>query len=345
MGSSFGGHRFALTPCGVALPPLVVVCGSETRRPARHCLRGKDPPVSLLVTGSIAIDTVETPHGRVENALGGSSIYFSLAASQFARVRLVGVVGEDFDLSRLDPLRERSIDVSGVEVRRGSRTFRWEGRYQGAMNDAETVGVELNVLAERGAELPAAFLDSRFVFLANTHPAIQAEFARRLSAARLIVCDTMNLWIQNEPAALRETLARVHGLVLNEGEARLLTGKSNLVSAGRDILKLGPRFVVIKKGEHGSLLVSSDDLCQIPAYPTERTVDPTGCGDTFAGAMMGYLAAQDRIDAATLRAAMARGSVTASFVIESFSVDALAAVTPDALAKRLTQLQQMSRFE
>ncbi len=301
--------------------------------------------MSLLVTGSIAIDTVETPHGRVENALGGSSIYFSLAASLFAKVRLVGVVGEDFDPRLLEPLRRKAIDVSGVEVRRGSRTFRWQGRYAGAMNEAETVGVELNVLAERGAELPAAFLDSRYVFLANTHPAIQAEFARRLSAARLIVCDTMNLWIQNEPAALRDALARVHGLVLNEGEARLLTGRTNLLSAGREILKLGPRFVVIKKGEHGSLLVARDDTCQIPAYPTERTIDPTGCGDTFAGAMMGYLAAQDRIDPPALRAAMARGSVTASFVIESFSIDALAAVTPADVAARLAELQQMARFD
>lgn len=301
--------------------------------------------MSLLVTGSIGIDSVETPHGKVENVLGGSSVYFSLAAALFSPVRLVGVVGEDFQASLLDPLRARRIDVSGVEVRRGSATFRWQGRYEGAMNEAQTVGVQLNVLAEHGPQIPAAFLDSRHVFLANTHPALQGEFARRFAQADLIVCDTMNLWIENEPARLRETLGLVHGLVLNEGEARLLSGQTNLVSAGRKILTHGPRFVVIKKGEHGSLLVARDDLFQIPAFPTERTIDPTGCGDTFAGAMMGYLASRGRSDAAALRAAMARGSVAASFVIESFSIDALAAVTPEALDRRLGQLREMCRFE
>ncbi|MEP0847880.1 MAG: sugar kinase [Phycisphaerae bacterium] len=301
--------------------------------------------MSLLVTGSIGIDSVETPHGRVENVLGGSSIYFSLAASLFTRVRLVGVVGEDFDPRLLDPLRDKKIDVSAVEVRKGSRTFRWKGKYVGAMNEAETVGVELNVLAERGAQIPDAFVDTPYVFLANTHPRLQLGFARRMHASKLIVCDTMNLWIENERPALLETLAAVHGLVLNEGEARLLTGEHNLITAGRAILKLGPRFVVVKKGEHGSLLVSPDDLFVLPAYPTERTIDPTGCGDTFAGAMMGYLASQARLDGRALRAAMARGSVTASFVIESFSIEALAACTPERVEQRLAELRRLSAFD
>lgn len=301
--------------------------------------------MSLLVTGSIGIDTVETPHGRAENVLGGSSIYFSLAAALFTHVRLVGVVGEDFDLSLLAPLREKGIDVSGVEVRRGSRTFRWSGRYAGAMNEAETVGVELNVLVERGAEIPPAFRDSRFVFLANSHPALQQTFAGQMRHAELIVCDTMNLWIQNEPDALRQTLRSVHGLVLNEGEARLLTGMSNLISAGRAILELGPRFAVVKKGEHGSLLVSRDDLFALPAFPTERTIDPTGCGDTFAGAMMGFLASQPRVSPRTLRAAVARGTAVASFVIESFSIDALTRVTPVDVDARLATLRDAAQFD
>ncbi|HMQ16173.1 MAG TPA: PfkB family carbohydrate kinase [Phycisphaerae bacterium] len=301
--------------------------------------------MSLLVTGSIALDSVETPHGTANDVLGGSAVYFSLAAAVFAPVRIVGVVGEDFEPRLLDPLASRRIDVSGVEIRRGSRTFRWRGRYQGAMNDAETVGVQLNVLAERGATVPPAFMDSRCVFLANTHPALQLGFAQTLSKAELIVCDTMNLWIENEREALLRTLCAVHGLVLNEGEARLLTGKSNLVSAGREILKLGPRFAVIKKGEHGSLLVSHDDLFVAPAYPTERTIDPTGCGDTFAGAMMGYMAAHRSYDRMALRRAMLHGSVTASFVIESFSIDALTRVTPEDVAERLRELRDMIRCD
>lgn len=301
--------------------------------------------MSLLVTGSIGIDTVETPHGRVENALGGSSIYFALAAALFTQVRLVGVVGEDFDLHRFEPLRKKGIDLSGIEVRRGSRTFRWTGRYQGAMNDADTLGVELNVLAERGAEIPPTFRDSRFVFLANTHPALQRAAIDAVPQAKLIVCDTMNIWIAGERAELLKTLARVNGLVLNEGEARLLTGTQNLVTAGRRILEFGPRFVVIKKGEHGSLLVSRDDLFVMPAYPTENTIDPTGCGDTFAGGMMGYLAAQPVFDVHALRRAMLHGSVLASFVIESFSIDALAAVTTQRLQERLAKLLQIAKLE
>ncbi len=301
--------------------------------------------MSLLVTGSIGLDTIQTPAGTHADILGGSAVYFSLAGALFTDVRMVGVVGEDFDLRRFDPLRGKRIDLRGVEVRKGSRTFRWHGKYVGAMNEAETVGVQLNVLAERGAPLPPEFLDSRFVFLANTHPALQQEFARQLTRAELLVCDTMNLWIEKEPVELRKTLACVHGLVLNEGEARLLTGHTNLVTAGRDILKLGPRFVIIKKGEHGSLLVSTDDLAVIPPYPTERVVDPTGCGDSFAGGTLGYIAAQGRLTPPILRAAMARGSVVASFVIESFSVDALAAVTPAQVEQRLAELRALVRFE
>jgi sugar/nucleoside kinase (ribokinase family) len=301
--------------------------------------------VSLLVTGSIGIDTVETPRGRAEGVLGGSAVYFSLAAAIFSEVRVVGVVGDDFDAEHLQRLRDRGVDTRGVEIRRGSRTFRWHGRYAGAMNEAHTVDVKLNVLAEAGAKIPGEFLDSRYVFLANTHPVLQREFAAQLGAAKLIVCDTMNLWIETELHELRQTLAAVHGLVLNDGEARLLTGETNLVTAGRQILKLGPRFVVVKKGEHGSLLVSADELCAVPAYPTEQVRDPTGCGDAFAGALMGYLASQGRHDRKTLRAAMARGAVVASFVIESFSVDALTGVSQADVQRRLDELARIARFE
>lgn len=301
--------------------------------------------MSLVVTGSIGIDSVETPHGKRDDALGGSAVYFSLAASLFSEVRLVGVVGEDFDMNMFAPLRDKRIDTAGVEVRSGSKTFRWHGRYTGAMNEAETVKVELNVLAERAATVAEAYRDSDFVFLANSHPSIQEQFAAQFPKAKLIVADTMNLWIDNERDALLEMLKSVHGLVLNEGEARMLTGESNLITAAREILKLGPRFTVIKKGEHGSLLMSADDLFVIPAYPTEKTIDPTGCGDTFAGAMMGYLARAGAADATTMRAAMARGSVLGSFVIESFSVDALASVAESDVEARLAELRKITVFE
>ena len=301
--------------------------------------------MSLLVTGTVGLDTLETPLGRAENVLGGSATYFALAASHFTDVRLVAAVGADFDLRLLDPLRAKRVDTRGVEVRQGSRTFRWHGRYAGAMNEAQTVDVQLNVLLERGSPIPPAFADSRFLFLANSHPVLQREFAAQLPHAELLVCDTMNLWIESQPDELRRTLAVVHGLVLNEGEARLLTGETNLVRAGRAVLKMGPRFVIIKKGEHGSLLVSADDLCVIPAYPTENVVDPTGCGDSFAGGTLGYLAALGRCDRAALRAAMARGSVVGSFVLESFSVDALSRVTAADVEQRLATLRGMTNFD
>ncbi|MBU0638756.1 MAG: sugar kinase [Planctomycetes bacterium] len=301
--------------------------------------------MSLLVAGSIGIDTVETPGGRADDVLGGSAIYFALAASLFTEVRVVGVVGEDFDMNLLAPLRERRIDLRGIEVRPGSKTFRWHGKYFGTMNERETVSVELNVLGEQGAPVPEEFIDTRLVFLANTHPQIQRTCAERMASAELVVCDTMNLWIANELEELRRTLGCVHGLVANDEEARLLTGRSDLVGAGREILELGPRFVVIKKGEHGSLLVMDDDLFLMPAYPTARVVDPTGCGDSFAGAMMGYLAAKGWHDRATLRSAIACGTVVASFVIESFSIEALAATTPADIKRRTAELAGMVRFD
>lgn len=301
--------------------------------------------MSLLVTGSIGIDTVETPTGRADDALGGSAVYFALAASLFTPVRMVGVVGADFDPALLAPLVDRGVDTRGVEVRPGSKTFRWHGRYVGAMNERETVRVELNVLAEHGPPIPPRFTDSKYVFLANTHPALQQEFARQLTGAQLIVADTMNLWIENEPDALREVVGLVHGLVLNESEARLWSDKSNLVTAGREILKLGPQFVIIKKGEHGSLLVSRDDLFLMPPYPTENVVDPTGCGDSFAGGLMGYIAARGRLDRGVLRSAMARGSIVGSMVLESFSIQALASMTGAEVENRLTTLREMTRFD
>jgi len=300
--------------------------------------------MSLLVTGSIGIDTVETPFGKRQDVIGGSAIYFGYAASFFAPVRLVGAVGEDCPKALLNVFEGRSVNTSGLEIRKGSKTFRWHGSYLKDMNEAVTVEVDLNVLAERAPKIPAEFLDSRYVFLANTHPALQQETLATLKSVKLAVADTMNFWIQSERQQLEKLLSKIHGLVLNDGEARLLTGQKNLILAARDVLKMGPKFVVIKKGEHGCLLVSERDTFVLPAFPTEKVVDPTGAGDSFAGGMMGYLATQGNLTSATLKRALAFGTVVASFTISDFSLAGLAATTRDQIDDRWEKFKSAMSF-
>ncbi len=300
--------------------------------------------MSLLVTGSIGIDTVETPFGKREDVIGGSAIYFAYAASFFAPVRLVGAVGEDCPKSLLNVFENRPVNTAGLEIRKGSKTFRWHGSYLKDMNEAVTVEVDLNVLAERAPKIPADFLDSRYVFLANTHPVLQQETLGNLKSVKLAVADTMNLWIQTERQQLEKLLGKIHGLVLNDGEARLLTGQKNLILAARDVLKMGPKFVVIKKGEHGCLLVSDRDTFVLPAFPTEKVVDPTGAGDSFAGGMMGYLATQGNLTSATLKRALAFGTVVASFTISDFSLAGLAAATREQIDDRWEKFKSTMSF-
>ena len=300
--------------------------------------------MSLLVTGSIGIDTVTTPHGKVDDVLGGSAVYFSFAASLFSPVNLVGVVGDDFPQPFRDVFADRPIDLAGLETRAGSKTFRWTGSYEGDMNEAQTLSVDLNVLAEAGPKIPEKFKDSRFVFLANTHPALQRELLGQMNRPDLVVCDTMNLWIQTETDELKKTLGVVDGVILNDGEARMLTDEVNLVLAGRKILEIGPKVVVIKKGEHGAMLVSADDLFVLPAYPTTEVRDPTGAGDSFAGGMMGYLAEMGDTSPAVLRQALARGTVTASIIIEGFSLNSVRETTRQDVDQRLEALIGMMRF-
>src|SRR4051794_29766776 len=301
--------------------------------------------MSLLVTGSIGIDTIETPTGRRDNVIGGSAIYFSYAASFFTPVRLVGAVGEDCPRPLLNVFENREVDTGGLEIRKGSKTFRWQGSYLKDMNEAVTVKVDLNVLAERAPKIPQNFLDSKYVFLANTHPVLQQEMAGTLKSAKLIVADTMNLWIQTERPELCKLLSRIHGLVLNDGEARLLTEKKNLIAAARDVLKMGPKFVVIKKGEHGCLMCSEKDTFVLPAFPAQKVVDPTGAGDSFAGGMMGYLSTQGgSISAATIKRALAFGTVVASFTIADFSLGGLKATSRDQIDERWLQFKQAMSF-
>ena len=297
--------------------------------------------MSLLVTGSIGLDSVKTPHGQVADALGGSAVYFSFAATFFTPVRLVGVVGEDFPQEFREVLGEREIDLTGLETRAGSKTFRWSGSYVGDMNQAETLATDLNVLAEQAPKIPDSFKDSEFVFLANTHPALQRDLVSQLTAPKLIVCDTMNLWIETTRDELLQTLRVIHGLVLNDGEARLLTGEPDLLTAGKRIIDLGPRVVVIKKGEHGAMMVTGDGVFVLPAFPTEKVKDPTGAGDSFAGGMIGYLARQGRTDEPAWRAAMVRGTVTASLTIEDFSLNAVRRARPADVEARVEDYLKM----
>jgi sugar/nucleoside kinase (ribokinase family) len=300
--------------------------------------------MSLLVTGSIGIDTVETPFGKRDDVIGGSAIYFSYAASFFTPVRLVGVVGEDCPKQFFNVFDGREVDTDGLEIRKGSKTFRWHGSYVKDLNEAVTVEVDLNVLAERAPKIPEKFLDSRYVFLANTHPVLQQQMASSLKSSKLIVADTMNLWIQTERAELVKLLKQIHGLVLNDGEARLLTDKKNLIAAAREVLKMGPKFVVIKKGEHGCLMCSERDTFVLPAFPADQVIDPTGAGDSFAGGMMGYLSTQGNFSSATIKRALAFGTVVASFTISDFSLGGLQKTDRDQIDNRWFQYKQAMDF-
>ncbi len=300
--------------------------------------------MSLLVTGSIGIDTVETPSGKRDDVIGGSAVYFSYAASFFTPVRLVGVVGDDAPRSMFSIFDGRDVDTDGLEVRKGSKTFRWHGSYLKDLNEAETVEVDLNVLAERAPAIPPAFLDSKYIFLANTHPALQRQMLGSLKHPKLIVADTMNLWISTQRPELDKLLTQIHGLVLNEGEARLLTQKRNLIKAGKDVLKMGPKFVVIKKGEHGCLLFSGSETFVLPAFPADAVVDPTGAGDSFAGGMMGYLATQGSFNPATIKRALAFGTVLASFTIADFSLAGLQSATRELIDQRFSEFKLAMSF-
>jgi sugar/nucleoside kinase (ribokinase family) len=298
----------------------------------------------LLVVGSVALDSVETPSRTRENVLGGSAVYFSYAASYFSPVRLVGAVGEDWPAEYTKLLQQRQIDTAGLNVIPGGKTFRWRGRYHSNMNDRDTLDVQLNVLGEFDPVLPESFTHCPFLFLANGSTRTQLKVLDQCPGVRLVVADTMDLWIRNEPDELRQLLKRIDGLVLNDSEAKLLTGEDNLVRAGREVRAMGPAFVVIKKGEHGAMFFSQHETYVLPAYPTPTVVDPTGAGDSFAGGMMGYLAEQGNFEPKTLKEAMAYGILVASFTVEDFSLDKLAAISREDLDQRMDEYRRMLSF-
>ncbi|MBA4378902.1 MAG: sugar kinase [Gemmatimonas sp.] len=299
--------------------------------------------MSILVVGSVAYDTVETPRERRERQLGGSASFFSLAASRFAPVRAVGVVGDDFRAADLALLAARGVDTAGI-LRRGGPTFHWSGRYHEDLIERDTLATELGVFQDFAPELPAGWRETPYLFLANIHPSLQADVLDRMVAPRLVVLDTMNLWIKTTRRELQEVLARVDVVLLNDGEARLLSGQRSLAAAATAIRELGPARVVIKKGEHGALLFGRDSLLAVPALLLPEVVDPTGAGDCFAGGFVGHLAASGakRDDGdPVFRQAMLAGTAVASACPEAFSVDGILALDEAGYARRLATLAAM----
>jgi len=299
----------------------------------------------LLVIGSVALDSVETPFGKVREVLGGSATYFSYAASFFTQVRLVATVGEDFPEPHRRLLADRGVDTRGLRASQG-KTFRWAGEYGFDLNEARTLDTQLNVLADFRPDLGEDLRRTPFLFLANIDPELQLDVLRQMKERpRLVALDTMNFWIRGKQAALRRALAEVDVVTINDAEARQLAGEPNLIRAARAIGAMGPRVVVVKRGEYGALMLADGAFFFVPAYPLESVYDPTGAGDTFAGGFMGHLAAQERVDAAAMRRAVVYGSVMASFTVEDFSLRRLTRLKPGDIADRYASFHDLIRLE
>ncbi len=300
--------------------------------------------MSLLVWGSVALDSVETPTDKRDNVLGGSAVFFSYAASYFTSANLVADVGDDWPAEHTRLLESRNIDARGLNVLSGEKTFRWRGKYMSNMNDRETLEVHLNVLGKFDPIIPEEYRRSRFIFLGNGSPLIQRKVLEQMPEAELIVADTMDLWINIQRDELLELFKRIDGLVLNDSEARLLTDEENLVRAGHAVRELGPKFVVVKKGEHGAMFFGENETYVMPAYPTPDVIDPTGAGDSFAGGMMGYLAEQKNFDPQTLKTALAYGTLVASFTVEDFSLERMKQIERPDLERRMQEYRRMLSF-
>jgi len=301
--------------------------------------------MSLMVVGSVAFDAIETPHGKVDRTLGGAASYFALAASQFTSVRLVGVVGDDFSKRDEQVLRARKIDLEGLEHARG-KTFFWAGRYSQNMNERTTLATELNVFAQFNPKLPPAYRECPNIFLANIDPTLQLSVLKQVRVKpKIVALDTMNYWIERTPAELRETLKHAQILMINDDETRQLSGEHNLLRAAKHIFGLGPKTLVIKRGEHGALMVHNRFMFSVPGFPLEEVHDPTGAGDSFAGGFMGYLSTVERITDALLKNAMVYGSVLGSFAVEKFGVERLKTLTKREVMARAKRFSNLTSFE
>ena len=300
--------------------------------------------MSLLVVGSVALDSVETPFGKADEVSGGSANYFSASASHQGPVQLVGVVGSDYPVEKLEPLKARGVDFAGLERAEGE-SFRWRGRYRHDLNSAETLETRLGVFSHFRPKLPEGFRDAEFVFLANIDPRLQLDVLRQVRKPKLVACDTMNFWIESRRADLLELLGKVDLITLNDGEARQLTEQANLVQAARWILARGPRTVLIKKGEHGAFMFTRESVFYAPAYPLESVFDPTGAGDSFAGGFMGWLARTRDLTDANLRRAVVLGSAMGSFVVEGFSITRLLDVSRADIEARVADFHRLVTFD
>lgn len=299
--------------------------------------------MSILIVGSVALDTIKTPAGKCEKVLGGSAVYSSVSASFFAPVSLVAVVGEDFPARYQDLLKTKGIDLAGLEIKKGE-TFAWEGEYGRDYGDPKTIATRLNVFSEFDPKIPAQYKNCEYLFLANIDPELQEKVLSQINIPKLVVCDTMNYWIESKRSNLLSLLKKVDVFLLNESEARLLSGERPLVKAARQILKLGPKKVIIKKGEHGALLFSPDSVFCVPAYLLDSVFDPTGAGDTFAGGFIGYLAKTADISQNNIRTAIVYGSIMAAFAVENFSLERLSNVTEEDIVQRYKNFRQYTNF-
>ena len=300
--------------------------------------------MSILVVGSVAFDSVETPFGRVDNVLGGSATYFSTSASFFTDVSLVAVVGEDFPQEHVDFLKSRNIDLGGLARNRG-KTFHWKGRYGFDLNEAQTLETHLNVFETFRPRIPDEYADAEFLFLANIDPELQMEVLDQVQRPRIVACDTMNFWISSKPEALKKVIERVDILIINEGEARQLSGEANLIKAARKLLDIGVKTLIVKRGEYGVLMFNRASVFSAPAYPLEEVFDPTGAGDTFAGGFMGYLANTGDPSEEGIRQAIIFGSVMASFNVEDFSLNRLKSLDYHEIEERYRSFKAMTHFQ
>jgi sugar/nucleoside kinase (ribokinase family) len=300
--------------------------------------------MSVLVVGSVALDSVETPFGKADNVIGGSGVFFSASASHLCPVQLVGVVGDDYPMAQLEPLKKRGVDMSGLEQASGE-SFRWRGRYRHDLNSAETLETRLGVFSHFSPKIPEQFRQAPFVFLANIDPRLQLDVLRQVRRPKLVACDTMNFWIESRRPDILELIKHVDLITLNDGEARQLTDCANLVKAARWIMERGPKMVIIKKGEHGAFLFKDKSIFFAPAFPLEEVFDPTGAGDSFAGGFMGYLARTGDLGDANLRRAVVYGSAMGSFAVEKFSVQRLLELTPADISARVAEFRRLVAFE
>ncbi len=301
--------------------------------------------MSLLVVGSLALDTIETPFGKAERAVGGSATYISLSASYFIQpVRLVGVVGGDFPKHEIEFMKEKEIDIEGLQVKEDEKTFFWHGKYDFDLNNRDSLATELNVFADFDPIIPDSFKKSTFLCLGNINPELQLKVLKQMDKPRLVVGDTMNFWIEGKYDPLMEVLKYIDILIINDSEAREISRQANLIKAARKIQELGPQTIIIKKGEHGALLFCKDELFIAPAYPLESIYDPTGAGDSFAGGFIGYLAKTEDLSYENMKRAVIYGSTIASFTVESFSIDRIRDLSVLEIKDRFNEFKRLSDF-